>query len=197
MKRYEVRDIYLIDKLFNFLIDNIANLFSLNSIIRKLKDIWINTNAITLGNYIRYLENSLVIYGVDRFDLKGKKILEGEKKYYLNDLCFKNFLSSTFDEAISKKLENYVFNVLRSKGYKIYVGYYGKNEIDFVAEKNELLYIQVAYLLYDEKVINREYGNLEKIKDNYPKIVVSMDDMELPSKEGIKHIQAWKLHERL
>ena len=89
-------------------------------------------------------------------------------------------------------MENSVFLHLKREGYTIFVGKHDNREIDFIAEKNDQkMYIQVAHLLTDEKVIEREFGNLEKIKDNYPKLVVSMDDISFGNKSGIQHVQAW------
>ncbi|MDP2103372.1 MAG: ATP-binding protein [Candidatus Gracilibacteria bacterium] len=194
VKRYRIKEVDLLEKLLHFIVDNTAKLFSLNSITNKLKSIGIKTNPVTVGNYLKYIENTFLTYSIDRFDIKGKNILEGSKKYYLGDLGFANFMLSSFDNNITRKLENYVFNFLKYKGYKVYTGNIGDLEIDFVAEKEDKkIYIQVAYVLYDEKVIQREYGNLEKIKDNWPKYVISMDEINIPNKEGITHIKAWEI----
>ena len=198
VKRYAIKNPSLLLALFEFLIDNIGNLFSFQSFCRKINSEGHATSVPTLSQYIRYLETAFLINGVSRFDIKGKKRLEGEKKYYLNDLGFQNYLFSQFDPRRTKKLENYVFNVLNACGYRCYVGSLDKVEIDFIAEKNQKrLYIQVAYVLSDEAVIAREYGNLEKIADNWPKLVVSLDDIKLPDHNGIKHIHVWELEERL
>ncbi len=117
---------------------------------------------------------------------------------YPNDLGFSNYLQNTFDNNITRRLENYVYTTLLQKGYRVYVGAIYPLEIDFVAEKNqEIIYIQVTYLLHSDEVIQREYGNLEKIQDNWPKRVVSLDDVALPAKEGIRHVQAWELSRHL
>jgi predicted AAA+ superfamily ATPase len=195
VQRFKIQNIDLLEKIFLFLIDNISNLFSINSIEKKIKNLGYKTNAVTLGNYIKYLEYSFLFFSVERYNIKGKKILEGEKKYYLNDLGFRNYLSSSFDPGITKKLENFVFQTLIQKGYSVYVGTIDSDlEVDFVAEKlNQRIYIQVTYLLESKEVIEREYGNLEKIKDNWPKYVVSMDKISINPKNGIKHIKAWDL----
>lgn len=198
VKRFNIKNPKLLSLILDFLIDNIGHLFSVNSIANKLKSCGVNINAVTLGNYIHYLEMTFLVYGVSRYDLRGKKILEGERKYYLNDLGFANYLQSTFDSGITRKLENYVFNALIQAGYSVRVGYIYHLEIDFVAERNDqVIYIQVTYLLQDESVIEREYGNLEKIRDNWPKWVVSMDEIKIPSKDGILHVPAWQLMEKI
>ena len=129
-----------------------------------------------------------------RYDLKGKRILAGERKYYLNDLSFKYYLSSSFDRGISRYLENAVYLHYKRKGYMVFTGKLRDKEIDFVIEKDDnKKYIQVAYLLPDENVIKREFGNLMAIKDNYEKLVVTLDDMNMGTIDGIKHVNAWKL----
>ena len=102
VKRYKINDVALLEKIFLFLVDNISNLFSINSIVRKFKGLNIKTNTVTLANYLRYIESTFILTGVDRYDLKGKKIIEGEKKYYLNDLSFINFLTSGFESNFTK-----------------------------------------------------------------------------------------------
>ena len=193
VRRYAIKTPHVLDLIFSFLIDNIGNLFSVPSLVNKLKSIGISTNVVTLAHYLNYLEYAYLIFGVHRYDMKGKRILEGEKKYYLNDLGFRNYFSSQFDPGLTKNLENYVFNTLKLCGYTVYVGRIGDLEIDFVAEKDrKRRYFQVTYLLSTEKVVEREYGNLMKCKDQWPKAVISLDDLPLPVNEGIHHIRAWE-----
>lgn len=196
VKRYNIKNPKLLTLLLDFMVDNIGHLFSLNAIVKKLKSMDVPMNVVTVGNYIHYLERTFLIHSVSRYDVRGKKILEGERKYYLNDLAFSNYLKSSFDNGINRKLENFVYQTLAQSGYKIHVGNLYQVEIDFVAEiNNRVLYIQVTYLLHSKLVIDREYGNLEKIKDNWPKIVVTLDDVKFPDREGIQHIPAWKFSE--
>ena len=198
VKRYNINNPKLLALLLDFMIDNIGHLFSLNAIVKKLKSMGIQMNVVTVGNYINYLERTFLIHSVSRYDMKGKKILEGERKYFMNDLGFSNYLQSSFDNGINRKLENFVFQVLAQMGCKIHVGNLYHTEINFVAEINKrILYIQVAYLLHSQAVVDREYGNLEKINDNWPKIVVTLDDVKFPDRAGIQHIPAWKLSEYL
>lgn len=198
IKRFSVKNPKLLTLLLDFLIDNIGKLFSINAISKKLKSTGVNINLVTLSNYIHYLELTFLIHCARRYDIKGKKILEGERKYYLNDLGFSNYLQNSFDNNITRRLENYVYLALLQAGYQVYIGNLYQLEIDFVAEKEKkVIYIQVTYLLHSEDVIEREYGNLEKIKDNWPKWVVSLDDIQLSEKRGIQHIQAWRLSELL
>ena len=192
--RYGVSNIDLLEKIFFFLADNIGNLFSLNSLVKKLVSAGYKTNVHTLGDYVHYLEESMLIQGVQRFDVKGKKILDGEKKYYLTDLGFRQYLFSDYDSAYGKILENYVFNYLRQRGYEVHVGKLRQYEIDFIASKGKRkIYVQVAYLLYDDDVIKREFGNLEKIDDHWDKYVISLDDIKMSPRNGIEHLQVWDL----
>lgn len=194
VQRYKVQNVALLDKLFLFLVDNIANPFSVNSIVKKLEAEGYESNSHTVGNYIQYMEDAFIFRSISRYDIKGKRILEGEKKYYLNDLGFKKYLFSDYDPGIGKVLENYVFNQLRQSHYQLYIGKVATQEVDFIAINGaEKKYLQVAYLLADDKVIKREYGNLEKIEDNWEKLVISLDDVELKPRNGIKHIRAWEL----
>lgn len=189
VKRYNIKDVDLLERLFVFIANNIGNLFSFNSLVKKLKSIWITTNTNTIWSYVDYLEKSFLIHSVDRYDLQWKKILEWEKKYYLNDLWFNNYFSSSFDVWWWWKLENIVYIYLKLNWYQVFVGTVGNNEIDFIAEKwKEKIYIQVAYLIPDNNVRDREFGNLLKIQDNHPKYVLSLDPILLNNFNWIKHI---------
>lgn len=194
VERYKIKNAYLLEKIFKFTTDNIGGLFSINKIVHYLNSQKIKTNFETVANYINYLQQTFLIYETECFDVKGKTILSGSKKYYLNDLSFRNYLSSSFDYSLGGHLENVVYLHYHSLGYKIYVGKIGKSEIDFIIEKGkEKKYIQVAYSLSDKKVIEREFGNLEKINDAYEKTVISLDDVSLGNKNGIKHLRAWEM----
>lgn len=192
VERHDIRDVYFLKKLITFMIDSIGSFFSLSSIVNYMKSNGFTISLTTLGNYLSFMQQAYFIHEVPQFSIKGKRILSGEKKYYLNDPAFRFFLSSSFDPSPGKYLENCVFLHLKREGYSIFVGKHGNREIDFIAERNDQkMYIQVAHLLTDEKTIEREFGNLEKINDNYPKLVVSMDDISFGNKSGIQHVQAW------
>jgi len=194
VKRYSIKDVDFLEKLFLFLADNIWWMTSLNNLVKKLKSMWIKTNTTTLWNYIKYIEHTFFMYGISRYDLRWKKILEWEKKYYCNDLWIKNLLLPSFDRFVSKQLENYVANTLRQKWYKIYVWEMPGMEVDFVAQKwNEIKYYQVSYSLSSEEVAKREYKSLEQINDNREKIIISMDTLTEPVIKGIRHIKAREL----
>ena len=122
-----------------------------------------------------------------------REILGGNRKYYINDLSFSNFLYKGFGYGLGYKLENLVYLDLLRAGYDVYVGEINTKEVDFVAIKSDQkIYVQCCYMLVDESTIEREYSSLLSIKDSYPKFVVSLDDLKLNSNQGIEHIQAWK-----
>ena len=194
VSRYEIRNSSLLERLFLFLVDNIGNPFSINSIVKKLKALGYSTSTNTIADYLNYFEESYLFYSIDRYDIKGKRILEGEKKYYLNDTGFRKHLFSNFDSAKGKFLENYVHNFLHSHGYRNYIGQAAEFEVDFIAEKQESkIYLQVTYSLFDETVRKRELRSLENIDDNWPKYLITMDQDSPSNFDGIKVLQAWKL----
>jgi predicted AAA+ superfamily ATPase len=198
IQRYNIKDTRLLEDIFSFLINNASNLISISSIVKYFASKNRKTNYETVANYISYLQTTFLIHQVDRFSIKGKEILAGTHKYYINDLAFKNYLYTGFEYGYGYMLENIIYLQLIDADYNVYTGYMRNKEIDFVATKNnKTIYIQVAYLLVDKATIEREYAELEAIPDNYEKFVVSLDDMQLPDKNGIKHVLAWKLNEAL
>jgi uncharacterized protein len=139
-------------------------------------------------NYLKYLTNSFFINKVQRLDIVGKKKFEINDKYYFSDLGLKNSIIPYSEGHIGNVFENLVYNHLILSGYDVFIGKHQEREIDFVAQKRtEIKYIQVAYLIADEKVKQREFGNLLKISDNYEKIVVSADEFVTDYK-GIRHL---------
>jgi len=186
--RYEVRDIEIFDSIVKYLFDNIGNIISAKRISDYFKSQRIKVSVDTILNYIRYIESGMLIERVKRYNIKGKRHLEFNDKIFLNDIGIRNGLLGYKEKDINGILENIVYKELRTKGYKVDIGVIDGAEIDFVAQKqNDLKYIQVCYLLMDAKTVNREFGNLEKIKDNYEKIVVSMDKFFPEDRNGIKH----------
>ncbi len=143
---------------------------------------------------MRYLKNALIFHETVRYKLRGKKVLGGFRKYYLNDAVFKNYLFGYYPSDIGYNLENLVYLELKRNGYQIFTGQLDALEIDFVAMKTDkAIYVQVAYLLNSEKTFGREFGNLLRIKDNHEKIVVSLDDIKFSGYEGIQHLRPWEL----
>lgn len=198
IQRYSVKESRLLQDVFVYLINNASNLVSITNILNYFKSRNRKTSYDTIANYIGYLEDAFLIHKAERYNIKGKDILSGTAKYYVNDLAFKNYLYPGFAYGLGYQLENLIYLTLRKYGYTVYVGNLGENEIDFVAQKDgNTLYVQSSYSLSDEKTAIREYKALKAIQDNYPKIVVSLDDIKLPDNEGIHHIQAWNFQEFL
>ncbi len=194
VQRKHVKDLQLLDDIFKFILINIGNPTSLTSIVKYFKSKQKKTNYETLSTYVRYLLDTFVVHEVERYNIRGRQVLGGVRKYYLNDLAFKNFIFGYYPSDIGYHLENFVFLQLKRMGYRISVGTLNNKEIDFVAQKSgKIIYVQVAYLLNNQKTIEREFGNLLSIKDNHEKIVISMDDFEFSDYEGIKHIRPWEL----
>lgn len=195
IQRYNIKDAKLLEDLFVYLVNNASNLFSINNVANFMKSKGRKTTYDTVANYIGYIEETFLVHKAERYDIKGKNTIAGNSKYYINDLAYKNYLYSGFGYGIGYKLENLVYLELRRAGYEVFVGVVPNKEVDFVAKKaGEVIYLQSTYMLTDDKTIEREYSALEEIVDNFPKIVVSLDDIQLPSKKGIKHVQAWNLH---
>ena len=190
VNRHQIRDPRFLSDLLKFIADNTGSIFSANKIAKYLKSQQINKNVALILNYLSYLEDAYFINKVKRLDIKGKKHFEVGEKYYFEDIGLRNVIIGFRMTDIAKIMENIVFLQLKNSGYKISVGYLQDREIDFVAEKgNERIYIQVAYLLTEQSTIDREFGNLLKIKDNYPKYVVSMDSFSaINTYAGIKHL---------
>lgn len=197
IQRNNIKDTHLLHLILAFLMDNIANPFSARSIVAALKQEGINTSVETVITYIDYIKKAMVIYSAQRYDIKGKKFLTTNEKYYTVDLGLRNSVKSSGEIDYNKLYENIVYLELLCRGYEVKVGKTDNYEIDFVAYKgSDTLYIQVCYLLSSPDTIEREFGNLEKIKDNYPKYVISGDLPDF-SHNGIQHFNIIKflLHE--
>ena len=192
--RYKIKDSVLLEDLFKFITNNTASLFSINNIVNYLSSSKRKTNYETISNYLEFLKNAFLVYECERFDIRCKSLLTGERKYYLNDLSFYNYLYPGFRHGAGYMLENIIYLHYRRFGYKIYTGIIKGREVDFVLQKGEEMnYVQVCYLLKDASTIEREFNSLKSIMDNHKKIVVSMDDIALKNNEGIKHQLAWNL----
>ncbi len=194
IQRNNIREPKLLEDLFAYLVNNASNLISITNIIKYFKGQGRKIGYDGVSNYIGYIEDTFLIHRCERYDIKGKDILSGNSKFYINDLAYKNYLYSGFGYGFGYLVENLVYLELRRAGYEVYVGTLRNKEVDFVAKKNDrIIYLQSTYILIDEETIEREYSALETIGDNYEKVVVSLDDMTLPLKGGIKHIRAWEI----
>ena len=185
--RNNIRDIELLERVVLYIMDNIGNTFSAKSISDFLKNQGRKLSVETIYNYLKALENAFIISKVQRYDIKGKNILETQEKYYLSDLGFRHAKLGYQSNDISGYLENIVFLELLRRKYKVNIGKQNNKEIDFVANlRGENLYLQVTYLLASEETIEREFSPLKSIKDNYSKLVLSMDNLPESNVEGIK-----------
>ena len=186
-QKYNIRNIDILNNLSNYLIDNISNLTSSNNITNYLNSKKIEITDKTIKNYIDYLCNSFAFYKIKRYDIKGKKYLATQDKYYLADHSIKYATLGTSNMDYGRTYENIVAIELLRRGYELYVGTLYKKEIDFIAQKrNEKIYIQVADNIDYQDTLNREAEPLLKIKDAYPKIIIARTKHENYQYEGIQ-----------
>ena len=176
--REKIRNVDFLETLLDYIADNVGSLFSANNISKYLKSQQIAMPVPTILSYLAALQKAFIVRKARRSDVKGLKIFEIGEKYYFEDLGLRNAARGrTSPLELGKLVENAVYLRLVERGYSVNVGYLDGAEIDFVAQKDgSRLYVQAAYLIPDEETASREFGNLEKIDDNYPKYVVSMDD---------------------
>ena len=186
-QKYNIRNIDILNNLSNYLIDNISNLTSSNNITNYLNSNKIEITDKTIKNYIDYLCNSFAFYKIKRYDIKGKKYLSTQDKYYLADHSIKYATLGTSNMDYGRTYENIVAIELLRRGYELYVGTLYKKEVDFIAQKrNEKIYIQVADNIDYQDTLNREAEPLLQIKDAYPKIIIARTKHENYQYEGIQ-----------
>jgi len=188
VRRHNIRDVDLLERILAYVFSNAGTTFSAASISKYFK----SENRIvapeTIMNYIGYCIDAFLIYRTRRQDLHGKKILTINEKYYVADHGIREAVFGGSTNDINIVLENIVYIELLRRGYNVTVGRAGLKEIDFVCEnKKDRIYIQVSYLLASEETINREFGAYESIQDNFPKFIVSLDDIDM-SRNGVKHM---------
>lgn len=187
VKRYKVQNIELLNRIVNYLVTNTSQMFSASSITNFLKSEKRDCSRETLYNYLSFITSSYIMHKVSRYDIKGKKELSLYDKYYLTDTGFGRIYESSQEVNVGAELENVVFNELQTRGCLVYVGKNINSEIDFVTTKpDEKCYYQVAYLLADDKTVQREFGAYDSVKDNFPKYVISADHFDF-SRNGIIH----------
>ena len=186
-QKYHVRNMPLMERLCDFLIDNISNQTSTRSVAAAFTSEQVKTNDRTISSYIKYLCNAFAFYKVRRYDIQGKRYLSSNDKYYLSDHSFKYAKLGTKNADYGRMIENIVAIELLRRGYELYAGVLYKKEIDFVAiKRNEKLYIQVASSIDDPDTFQREVDPLLKIKDAYPKIILARTRQEAYQYEGVQ-----------
>lgn len=188
-QKYKIRNTDIIQNLADFLMDNISNLTSSNNITNVLNSNNVSVTDKTINNYIEYLCNAFAFYKIKRYDIKGKKLLSTQNKYYLADPSFRYAILGTNNMDYGRIYENIVVIELLRRGYEVYVGTLYKKEIDFVAQKQgRKVYIQVSDDISNEKTFKREIEPLLKIQDAYPKIVLARTKHEVYQYEGVEII---------
>ena len=187
IKRNKIRDVDILERIIAYVTLNIGTSFSAFSISKYLKSEGRSISSETIMNYLKACMDAFMFYQVKREDLQGKKILTVNEKYYVVDHGIREAVFGNNQKDIQLVLENIVYMELLRRGYTVFVGKIDNQEIDFVCHKqNDKIYIQVSYLLASEETIAREFGVLDKVQDNYPKYVISMDEFDM-SRNGIKH----------
>lgn len=191
VKKYKIRNEPLMQQLIDFLMDNIGNIVSIRAIADSLASGKTRADHKTIGKYIEYLCKAYAFYRVRRYDIKGKRYLKSEDKYYLSDHSFKYARLGTKDMDYGHVLENIVAVELIRRGYELYIGVLRSKEIDFVAIKNgEKIYIQVSYDISEKKTFQREIAPLLEIRDAYPKILIARTYQPEYQHEGIRIMDA-------
>jgi len=190
--RENIRNIPFIENLVSFVADNIGKLISIRNIANTMTSHGTKTSDVLAASYLRYLCNAYIVSTVQRYDIHGKKLFEQNYKYYFTDHGLRNLLCGfNLRSSIEKIIENVIYLHLVSQGFKIMVGTLRSTEIDFVATRGaQTIYVQATYLLASDETVHREFGNLQDIKDNYPKYVISMDPVggDITKYPGIHHL---------
>ena len=190
--RLKISDVMRLESVVKYIFDNIGNLTSLSKIANTLTSMGRKTDAKTIEKYIRGLTDSLLVHEVSRYNIKGKEFLSTLSKYYVTDLGLRQMISGNRNIDMGHILENIIYlELLRRKG-NVYVGQFDKNEIDFVViNSNEIEYYQIALTVLDENALKRELDVFKNIKDNYPKYLITLDDVMVNTDyDGIKVVNA-------
>ena len=193
ISRNNIRNVPFLEKLTNFIADNVGKILSATSISKFMKSQGTNVSPDTIIDYAQYLEDAYIIHKVNRYDIHGKRLFESNDKFYFEDHGLRNAQAGgTREGDIEKVIENIIYQHLINLGYKVNVGQLQAGEIDFVCTKKagaKRIYIQAAYVIADNETREREFGNLHNIKDNYPKYVVSMTPLLTSNDDnGIAHL---------
>lgn len=189
VQRYKIRDVELLERVIKYAFDNIGNTFSGKNVADYFKSQQRRVDINTVYNYLNALEGAFILYRAPRYDIKGKELLKTQEKYYVSDVSLIYATMGRRDRMIGAIMENIVFLELKRRGYDVYVGKLDNQEIGFIAERSgDKVYVQVAYKLESDATVEREFGNLIAINDQYPKYVVTMDEFWEESVGGVKHV---------
>ena len=195
VERHSIKNVNLLNRIIQFIMENIGGIVSAKSITDFLNHEKIKTSVDTVLNYIDYVTSSMIVNKVNRYDIRGKSVMTLLEKYFLADLGILQLKNSTVEKKVGGRLENIVYNELIARGYEVYIGKTKNGEIDFVVNDfKDRFYIQVTDYLSSDKVIEREFGAYKELEDNYPKYVLTMDKLDY-SRDGIihKNIIEWLL----
>ena len=197
VERNNIKDVNLLNRVIQFMMENIGGVISANSITKFLKNDNVITSVDTVLNYIEYINNSMIASKTSRYNIRGKSVMTLLEKYYVVDLGLLQLKSSPIEKKVGGRLENIVYNELIARGYDVYIGKTDNGEIDFVVDDfGDRFYIQVADYLSSDEVVEREFGAYKNVADNFPKYVITMDKINY-SRDGIihKNIIDWLLEE--
>lgn len=188
VERKRIQDVALLESVVRFLFDNVGNIVSAKKIADSLTSFGRKTTSATVENYIHALEESFILYRAGRYDIKGKQHLKSLEKYYLVDQGLRSLVFGGRDRDVGHVLENIVYLELRRRGYQIYIGKVGNQEIDFFVEKgDDKAYYQVSASILDQNTYQREIAPLKAVRDHYPKYIVTMDEVPM-GEDGIRQI---------
>ncbi len=187
VERNNIKDVNLLNRVIQFMMENIGGVISANSITKFLKNDNVITSVDTVLNYIEYINNSMIASKTSRYNIRGKSVMTLLEKYYVVDLGLLQLKSSPIEKKVGGRLENIVYNELIARGYDVYIGKTDNGEIDFVVDDfGDRFYIQVADYLSSDEVVEREFGAYKNVADNFPKYVITMDKINY-SRDGIIH----------
>lgn len=187
VERNSIKDVNLLNRVIQFMMENIGGVISANSITKFLRSDNVSTSVDTILNYIGYINNSMIASKASRYNIRGKTVMTLLEKYYLVDLGLLQLKSTPIEKKVGGRLENIVYNELIARGYDIYIGKTDNGEINFVVDNfGDRFYIQVADYLSSDEIVTREFGAYKNVADNFPKYVITMDKIDY-SRDGIIH----------
>jgi predicted AAA+ superfamily ATPase len=189
VSRFQVRNVDFLVRLIRYLANETGNIFSARNIVKYLKSQQVSISINAVLNYLDYLKTAMLISSVRRSDIQGKKVFDVGDKFYFNDIGIRNAIAGFSPFDMGKIIENVVYLHLKTFGYSVLIGKQDDREVDFIAERNgEKFYFQVAFRIVENQTMEREFGNLLAIKDNFPKYIITLDDYSGASYEGIQHL---------